>query len=157
MKGVMEKMQEGPLTGSYVRDVRVSVYDGKMHPVDSNDISFKLAGLKAFKEAFAKADPQILEPIYRLEVLCPDDLTGAVMGDLQTRRGMVEGIDTEGHFQKVVAKVPLSEMGDYSSTLRSFTQGRAKFRLSFSEYAPVPYELQRKLHEDYMKTAKEEE
>jgi elongation factor G len=157
MKGVMEKMQEGPLTGSYVRDVRVSVYDGKMHPVDSNDISFKLAGLKAFKEAFAKADPQILEPIFKLEVLCPDDLTGAVMGDLQTRRGMVEGIDTEGHFQKVVARVPLSEMGDYSSTLRSFTQGRAKFRLSFSEYAPVPYELQRKLHEDYMKTAKEEE
>jgi elongation factor G len=148
MKGVMEKMQEGPLTGSYVRDVRVSVYDGKMHPVDSNDISFKLAGLKAFKEAFAKADPQILEPIYKLEVLCPDDLTGSVMGDLQTRRGMVEGIDTEGHFQKVVAKVPLSEMGDYSSTLRSFTQGRAKFRLSFSEYAPVPYELQRKLQED---------
>jgi elongation factor G len=150
-------MYEGPLTGSYVRDVRVSVFDGKMHPVDSNDISFKLAGLKAFKDAFGQADPQILEPIYNVEVLCPSDLTGAVMGDLQTRRAFVEGIDTEGHFQKIVAKVPLAEMADYSSSLRSITQGRAKFRLHFHEYAPVPYDLQKKLHEDYAKTAKEEE
>lgn len=157
LKGVMEKMYEGPLTGSYVRDVRVSVFDGKMHPVDSNDISFKLAGLKAFKDAFGQADPQILEPIYNVEVLCPSDLTGAVMGDLQTRRAFVEGIDTEGHFQKIVAKVPLAEMADYSSSLRSITQGRAKFRLHFHEYAPVPYDLQKKLHEDYAKTAKEEE
>lgn len=157
LKGVMEKMVEGPLTGSYVRDVRVSVFDGKMHPVDSNDISFKLAGLKAFKDAFGQADPQILEPIYNVEVLCPSDLTGAVMGDLQTRRAFVEGIDTEGHFQKIVAKVPLAEMADYSSSLRSITQGRAKFRLHFHEYAPVPYDLQKKLHEDYAKTAKEEE
>ncbi|MCA0383735.1 MAG: elongation factor G [Bacteroidetes bacterium] len=157
LKGVMEKMVEGPLTGSYVRDVRVSVFDGKMHPVDSNDISFKLAGLKAFKDAFGQADPQILEPIYNVEVLCPSDLTGAVMGDLQTRRAFVEGIDTEGHFQKIVAKVPLAEMADYSSSLRSITQGRAKFRLHFHEYAPVPYDLQKKLHEDYTKTAKEEE
>ncbi|RYZ59704.1 MAG: elongation factor G, partial [Chitinophagaceae bacterium] len=106
LKGVMEKMHEGPLTGSYVRDVRVCVYDGKMHPVDSNDISFKIAGIMAFKDAFQKADPQVLEPIYEVEVLCPEDLTGGVMGDLQSRRGMVEGIDTEGHFQKVMAKVP---------------------------------------------------
>jgi len=157
LKGVMEKMVEGPLTGSYVRDVRVSVFDGKMHPVDSNDISFKLAGLKAFKDAFGQADPQILEPIYNVEVLCPSDLTGAVMGDLQTRRAFVEGIDTEGHFQKIVAKVPLAEMADYSSSLRSITQGRAKFRLHFHEYAPVPYDLQKKLNEDYVKTAKEED
>lgn len=157
LKGVMEKMYEGPLTGSYVRDVRVSVFDGKMHPVDSNDISFKLAGLKAFKDAFGQADPQILEPIYNVEVLCPSELTGAVMGDLQTRRAFVEGIDTEGHFQKIVAKVPLAEMADYSSSLRSITQGRAKFRLHFHEYAPVPYDLQKKLHEEYAKTAKEEE
>jgi len=157
MKGVMEKMVEGPLTGSYVRDVRVSVFDGKMHPVDSNDISFRLAGLKAFKEAFGNADPQILEPIYTVEVLCPSDLTGSVMGDLQTRRAFVEGIDTEGHFQKIVAKVPLAEMPDYSSSLRSITQGRAKFRMHYHEYAPVPYDLQKKLHEDYAKTAKEEE
>ncbi len=157
LKGVMEKMVEGPLTGSYVRDVRVSVFDGKMHPVDSNDISFKLAGLKAFKDAFGQADPQILEPIYNVEVLCPSDLTGAVMGDLQTRRAFVEGIDTEGHFQKIVAKVPLAEMADYSSSLRSITQGRAKFRLHFHEYAAVPYDLQKKLNEDYVKTAKEED
>lgn len=157
LKGVMEKMVEGPLTGSYVRDVRVSVFDGKMHPVDSNNISFKLAGLKAFKDAFGQADPQILEPIYNVEVLCPSDLTGAVMGDLQTRRAFVEGIDTEGHFQKIVAKVPLAEMADYSSSLRSITQGRAKFRLHFHEYAPVPYDLQKKLNEDYVKTAKEED
>lgn len=157
LKGVMEKMYEGPLTGSYVRDVRVSVFDGKMHPVDSNDISFKLAGMKAFKEAFGNADPQILEPIYLVEVLCPADLTGSVMGDLQTRRGIVEGIDTEGHFQKISAKVPLSEMSDYSSTLRSLTQGRAKFRLSFSDYANVPYEIQKSLHEEYVKHARDEE
>ncbi|HVX27534.1 MAG TPA: elongation factor G, partial [Parafilimonas sp.] len=116
LKGVMEKMHNGPLTGSYARDIRVSVYDGKMHPVDSNDISFKIAGLQAFRQAFKDADPQILEPVYKVEVLCPDDLTGAVMGDLQTRRAIVEGIDAEGHFQKVTAKVPLAEMDGYSSS-----------------------------------------
>ncbi len=156
MKGVMEKMQEGPLTGSLVRDVRVSVYDGKMHPVDSNDISFKLAGLKAFKQAFQQADPQLLEPIYQLTVLCPDDLTGSIIGDLQTRRGIIEGMDSEGHFTKVTARVALSEMQDYSSSLRSITQGRAKFRMEFSEYAPVPFETQRKLTDDYNKISKEE-
>ncbi|MDX2046942.1 MAG: elongation factor G [Chitinophagaceae bacterium] len=156
LKGVMEKMQEGPLTGSYVRDVRVSVYDGKMHPVDSNDISFKIAGLQAFRQAFQQADPQILEPVYHVEVLCPDDITGAVMGDLQTRRAIVEGIDTEGHFQKIIARVPLAEMHDYSSSLRSITQGRAKFKMYFREYAPVPFEIQRKLSDEYNKTVKEE-
>ena len=157
LKGVMEKMAEGPLTGSYVRDVRVSVYDGKMHPVDSNDISFRLAGLKAFKEAFSQADPQILEPIYNLEVLCPGNITGSVMGDLQTRRAIVEGLDAEGNFQKIIAKVPLAEMQDYSSSLRSMTQGRARFRLQFSEYTPVPFEIQKKLAEDYKMHAHDEE
>jgi len=156
LKGVMEKMHNGPLTGSYARDIRVCVYDGKMHAVDSNDISFKIAGLQAFRQAFKDADPQILEPVYKVEVLCPDDLTGAVMGDLQTRRAVVEGIDAEGHFQKITAKVPLAEMDGYSSSLRSLSQGRAKFRSSFSEYAPVPYELQHKLMDEYSKTAKEE-
>ncbi|HMO33953.1 MAG TPA: elongation factor G [Lacibacter sp.] len=156
LKGVMEKMQEGPLTGSYVRDVRVCVYDGKMHPVDSNDISFKIAGLQAFRHAFQQADPQILEPIYHVEVICPDDVTGAVMGDLQTRRAMVEGIESEGHFQKVLGRVPLAEMDGFSSTLRSLTQGRAKFRSSFLEYAPVPFDLQRRLVDEYAKTVKEE-
>lgn len=156
LKGVMEKMHNGPLTGSYARDIRVSVYDGKMHPVDSNDISFKIAGLQAFRQAFQQADPQILEPVYHVEVLCPDDLTGAVMGDLQSRRAIVEGIDSEGHFQKVIAKVPLAEMEGYSSSLRSITQGRAKFKMSFKGYEAVPFELQRKLIDEYSKTAKEE-
>ena len=156
LKGVMEKMQEGPQTGSFVRDVRVSIYDGKMHPVDSNDISFKIAGLMAFKQAFAQADPQILEPIYHVDVLCPDDLTGAVIGDLQTRRAIVEGMDTEGHFTKIMAKVPLAEMHDYSSSLRSITQGRAKFSMHFDDYAAVPGEIQKKLQDDYHRLAKEE-
>jgi elongation factor G len=127
-----------------------------MHPVDSNDISFKIAGLMAFKQAFAQADPQILEPMYHLEVLCPDDLTGAVIGDLQTRRAVLEGMDTEGHFTKVLAKVPLAEMHDYSSSLRSITQGRARFSMQFEDYAAVPTEIQRKLQEEYHKLAKEE-
>jgi len=156
LKGVMEKMHNGPLTGSYARDIRVCVYDGKMHPVDSNDISFKIAGLQAFRQAFQQADPQILEPIYKVEVLCPDDLTGAVMGDLQSRRAIVEGIDSEGHFQKVIARVPLAEMDGYSSSLRSITQGRAKFKSGFLEYAPVPFEIQRKLIDEHAKHAKEE-
>jgi elongation factor G len=149
LKGVMEKMHEGPLTGSYVRDVRVSVYDGKMHPVDSNDISFKIAGIMAFKQAFQQADPQILEPIYSVEVLCTEDLTGAVMGDLQSRRGIVEGMDTEGNFQKIIAKVPLAEMHDFSSSLRSISQGRAKFKMHFDNYTAVPFDLQRKLVDAY--------
>jgi elongation factor G len=157
LKGVMEKMHEGPLTGSYVRDVRVSVYDGKMHAVDSNDISFKIAGMMAFKQAFQQADPQLLEPIWHVDVLCPDDLTGAVMGDLQTRRAIVEGIDTEGHFQKITAKVPLAEMEGYSSSLRSITQGRARFSMQFDEYAPVPFDLQKKLIDEYHKHAEKVE
>jgi elongation factor G len=156
LKGVMEKMHEGPLTGSYVRDVRVYVYDGKMHPVDSNDISFKIAGLQAFRQAFKEADPQLLEPIYDLEVLCPDDLTGSVISDLQTRRAIMEGMDTEGHFSKIRAHVPLAELHDYSSSLRSITQGRAKFKINFREYAPVPIEIQRKLVEEYSRLEKAE-
>lgn len=156
LKGVMEKMHEGPLTGSYVRDVRVSVYDGKMHPVDSNDISFKIAGLKAFKQAFEQADPQLLEPVYELEVSSPDELTGSVIGDLQTRRAILEGMDSTGHFTRVKAKVPLAEMNDYSSTLRSLTQGRARFTMTFHDYLPVPFEIQKKLTEEYNKMAGEE-
>ncbi len=149
MKGVMEKMQEGPLTGSHVRDIRVSVFDGKMHPVDSNDMAFKLAGIMAFKDAFQHADPQLLEPMYLLEVLCPDELTGNIMGDLQTRRAIVEGFDAEGHFTVVKAKVPYAEMYQYASTLRSLSQGRARFRMRFDHYAAVPFDLQKKLAETY--------
>ncbi|MFA6262125.1 MAG: elongation factor G [Bacteroidia bacterium] len=156
MKGIMEKMHEGPLTGSYVRDVRVSIFDGKMHPVDSNDISFKIAGMMAFKDAFHRADPQLMEPIYTVEVLCSDDVTGAVMGDLQTRRAMIEGMDTHGHYQKIIAKVPLSEMQDYQSTLKSISQGKAKYKMQFGNYSPVSFDIQKKLIEEYQKHAKDD-
>jgi len=156
LKGIMEKMQDGPLTGSYVRDVRVSIFDGKMHPVDSNDISFKIAGLMAFKQAFKDADPQLLEPIYSVEVLCPDDLTGSVISDLQSRRALLEGMDTESHFTKIKGKVPLAEMHDYSSSLRSISQGRAKFKMHFDEYSVVQYDTQKKLVQEHSRTVKEE-
>src|SRR3569832_244047 len=122
----MEMMHQGPLTGSYVRDVRVCVYDGKMHAVDSNDLAFRIAGMMSFKAAFQQADPQLLEPVYQVEVLCPDELTGSIMGDIQMRRGMVEGVDAEGHFTVVKSKVPHAEMYQYASSLRSLTQGRAR-------------------------------
>jgi elongation factor G len=127
------------------------VYDGKMHDVDSNDISFKIAGLQAFRLAFMEAGPQLLEPVYTVEVLCPDEMVGAVMGDLQTRMGVVEGMEAEGHFQKIVAKVPLAQMHQYSGSLRSLTQGRARFNMHFDSYSPVAYEVQRKLTEAHNK------
>jgi len=145
LKGVMEKMEEGPITGSYVRDVRVMVHDGKMHPVDSNDISFKIAGMMAFKDAFMRAEPQLLEPIYDLEVRVPEEIMGDVMGDLQTRRSMIVGIDTNGNYQVIKAKTPLAELDRYSTSLRSLSQGRASFSQHFAEYLPVPFEIQQKL------------
>jgi elongation factor G len=145
LKGVLEKMQDGPLTGSYVRDVRVSVFDGKMHPVDSNDISFKIAGLMAFRQAFEQASPLLLEPIYEVSVFAPEDIMGDVMSDLQTRRATILGMENEGNYQVIKAKVPLAEMSKYYSSLRSISQGRAKFACRFSEYANVPFELQQKL------------
>lgn len=145
IKGVMEKMQEGPLTGCYVRDVRVIIYDGKMHAVDSNDIAFKLAGMKAFHEAFLKADPRLMEPIYNLEILVPEELIGEVMTDLQTRRSMIMGIDTKGKYQVINAKTPLAGLDRYITTLRSITQGRASFTSRFAEYALVPVEVQKQL------------
>jgi elongation factor G len=155
LKGVMEKMSEGPLTGSPVRDVRVYVYDGKMHPVDSNDISFKIAGLMAFKEAFHQAQPQLLEPIHDIEVHVPEDLMGDVMSDLQARRSIIMGMDNAGRYQVIKARIPLAEMDGYSTTLRSITQGRAKFKTSFAEYAVVPPDLQKKLSEEYRKAEAE--
>jgi elongation factor G len=157
LKGVMEKMHNGPLTGSYVRDVRVSVFDGKMHPVDSNDISFKIAGLQAFRQAFVEAQPLLLEPIYEVEILCPESQVGAVIGDLQSRMGIVEGMEGEGHFQKITAKVPLSKLYGYSSSLRGITHGRAKYAMSFLAYAPVAYEEQKRLIEAHSHQHKEEE
>ena len=147
----MEKMQEGPLTGSYVRDVRVSVYDGKMHPVDSNDISFKIAGMMAFKDAFHNAQPQLLEPIYDLEVEMPEELMGDVMSDLQSRRSIITGMDSRNGHQVIKAKTPLSELDGYSTVLKSITQGKAKIKTTFSDYSPVPPEMQKKLHDEYAK------
>ena len=145
LKGVMEKMEEGPITGSYVRDVRVMVHDGKMHPVDSNDISFKIAGMMAFKEAFMKAEPQLLEPIIDLEVMVPEEIVGDVMGDLQTRRSLIMGIDTKANYQVIKARTPLAELDRYSTTLRSLSQGRGTFSQQFADFAPVPFDVQLKL------------
>jgi len=145
LKGVMDKMEIGPLTGSRVRDVRVSVYDGKMHAVDSNDMAFKIAGMMAFKQAFTEAAPRILEPIYEVTVTTPAESMGEVITDLQGRRALIMGMEQDGHAQKVFARVPLAELYKYSSTLRSISQGRAKHTRNFLEYQPVPVEVQQKL------------
>ena len=149
MKGIMSRMEQGPLTGSYARDVRVIVYDGKMHPVDSNEISFMLAGRNAFSEAFKNAGPKILEPIYDVEVFVPSDRMGDVMGDLQGRRAMIMGMSSEKGFEKLVAKVPLKEMSSYSTALSSLTGGHASFIMKFSSYELVPTDVQDKLMKDF--------
>jgi len=156
LKGIMEKMTEGPLTGSYARDIRVVVYDGKMHPVDSNEISFKLAGRNAFKEAFKKAAPKIMEPIYTVEVLVPSDKMGDVMSDLQNRRAMIEGMTSEKGLDRLVARVPLAEMYRYSTTLSSLTSGRATYSMKFASYEQVPADVQDKLLKAYVEDDKDE-
>ena len=145
LKGIMEKMEKGPLTGSPARDVRVIVHDGKMHPVDSNDISFKIAGMMAFREAFVNAAPQLMEPIQEIEVRVPADLMGDVMTDLQSRRSMVIGVDSNGNYQIIKAHTPLAELDRYSTTLRSLTQGRGTYTERFHAYQQVPTEVQNKL------------
>jgi len=157
LKGIMERMEQGPLTGSYARDVRVIVYDGKMHPVDSNEISFRLAGRNAFVRAFKEAGPKLLEPIYDVEVLAPSDRLGDVMSDLQSRRAVIMGMHSEKGFEKLNAKVPLKELGNYSTTLSSLTGGRATFNMKFASYELVPMEIQEKLLKEYEATRKEEE
>ena len=149
MKGIMSRLEQGPLTGSYARDVRVIVYDGKMHPVDSNEISFMLAGRNAFSEAFKNAGPKILEPIYDVEVFVPSDRMGDVMGDLQGRRAMIMGMSSEKGFEKLVAKVPLKEMSSYSTALSSLTGGRASFIMKFASYELVPTDVQDQLIKDF--------
>ena len=149
MKGIMSRLEQGPLTGSYARDVRVIVYDGKMHPVDSNEISFMLAGRNAFSEAFKNAGPKILEPIYDVEVFVPSDRMGDVMGDLQGRGAMIMGMSSEKGFEKLVAKVPLKEMSSYSTALSSLTGGRASFIMKFASYELVPTDVQEKLIKDF--------
>ena len=156
LKGIMEKMEEGPLTGSYARDIRVIVYDGKMHPFDSNEISFKLAGRNAFKEAFRNAGPKIMEPIYNVEVLVPSDKMGDVMSDMQNRRAIIEGMSSEGGLDRLSARVPLSELYRYSTTLSSLTNGRATYTMKFASYEQVPSDIQEKLLKAYADTDKDE-
>ena len=154
-KGVMMKMQEGPLTGSPCLDIRVCIYDGKMHPVDSNDMAFQLAATNVFKNGFQQAGPQLLEPIHEVEILCSDEVMGDIMSDLQSRRAMILGMSAEGHYQKIKAKVPLAELYQYSSTLRSISQGRAKFSRQFSEFQAVTPDLQKQLIGAYQQELQE--
>ena len=155
LKGIMEKMDEGPLTGSYARDIRVVVYDGKMHPVDSNEISFKLAARNAFKEAFRNAGPKIMEPIYNVEVLTPSDYMGSVMSDLQNRRAMIMGMDHDKGFDRLQARVPLAELYRYSTTLSALTSGAATYTMKFDCYEQVPSDVQDKLLKAYTDTDEE--
>jgi elongation factor G len=156
LKGIMEKMEVGPLTGSYARDIRVYVYDGKMHPVDSNEISFRLAGRNAFSIAFKNAGPKILEPIYDVEIMVPSDRMGDVISDLQGRRGMVLGMASQKHFEVITARIPLAEMNKYSTALSSITGGRAMYTMKFSEYTQVPGDVQDAVIKAYHEEEEEE-
>ncbi len=157
LKGIMSRMEQGPLTGSYARDVRVIVYDGKMHPVDSNEISFMLAGRNAFSEAFRNAGPKILEPIYDVEVFVPSEKLGDVMSDMQGRRGMIMGMSSEKGYEKLAAKVPLKEMSNYSTSLSSLTGGRASFIMKFASYELVPTDVQNKLMKEFEEQEKDDQ
>ncbi|MCR4768902.1 MAG: elongation factor G [Bacteroidaceae bacterium] len=157
LKGIMGRMEQGPLTGSYARDVRVIVYDGKMHPVDSNELSFMLAGRNAFSEAFKNAGPKLLEPIYDVEVLTPSDKMGDVMSDLQGRRGIIMGSESANGYDKLSAKIPLKELSTYSTSLSSITGGRASFSMKFSNYELVPTDIQQQLMKEFEAQNKDEE
>jgi elongation factor G len=156
IKGLMDRMEQGPLTGSYARDVRVCIYDGKMHPVDSNEISFRLAARNAFSEAFRSANPKVLEPVYDVEVMVPSDVMGDVMSDLQGRRAIIMGMSSENGFEKISAKVPLKEMSSYSTALSSITGGRSSFTMQFSSYELTPGDVQEKLLKEYAEKNTEE-
>ena len=157
VKGLMDRMEQGPLTGSYARDVRVCIYDGKMHPVDSNEISFRLAGRNAFSEAFRNAGPKVLEPVYDVEVMVPSDVMGDVMSDLQGRRAIIMGMESDNGFEKIIAKVPLKEMSSYSTALSSITGGRSAFTMKFASYELVPSDVQEKLLKEYAEKAQADE
>ena len=156
LKGIMGRMEQGPLTGSYARDVRVIVYDGKMHAVDSNEISFMLAGRNAFSSAFRNAAPKILEPVYDVTVSVPGEFMGDVMSDLQGRRAMIMGMESDKGFEKLKAKVPLKEMSTYSTSLSSITGGRGSFQMTFANYELVPTDIQEKLLKAYQEQEKED-
>ncbi len=157
LKGIMDRIEQGPLTGSYARDVRVIVYDGKMHPVDSNEISFRLAGRNAFSAAFKDAGPKLLEPVYDVIVQAPTDRLGDVMSDLQGRRAVIMGMESEKGYEKLSAKIPLKELGSYSTSLSSLTGGRASFSMKFANYELVPMDIQDKLLKEYEASKKEED
>ena len=157
LKGIKDKMVEGPLTGSYARDIRVFVYDGKMHPVDSKEIAFIIAGRNAFKEAFRNAGPKILEPIYNVEITTPGEYQGAVMSDLQNRRGILGDLGADKGFSILKARVPLAELYRYSTVLSSLTSGSATFTMEFADYQPVPGDVQTKLLAEYAAQDTEDE
>jgi elongation factor G len=157
LKGVMERMEQGPLTGSYARDIAVYVYDGKMHPVDSNEISFKLAGRHAFSTAFKNAGPKIMEPVMDITIRVPEDMMGSAMTDIQGRRAMIMGMEAEGHYQLIKAKVPLAEMHKYSTSLSSITSGRGTFSMTYDQYQQVPSDVQEKLLKEYAESMNEED
>ncbi|MBD5265358.1 MAG: elongation factor G [Bacteroides sp.] len=157
VKGLMDRMEQGPLTGSYARDVRVCIYDGKMHPVDSNEISFRLAGRNAFSEAFRNANPKVLEPVYDVDVMVPADVMGDVMSDLQGRRAIIMGMSSDNGFEKISARVPLKEMSSYSTALSSITGGRSAFTMKFASYELVPSDVQEKLLKEYAEKAQADE
>jgi elongation factor G len=156
LKGVMEKMQNGPLTGSYVRDIRIYIYDGKMHPVDSNEAAFKTAGMMVFKDIFVKADPKVLEPVYNVKIRVPEEFVGDIMSDLPTRRALILGIDAEGRYQTVNAKMPMAELDKYATALRSMTQARASFVSEFDQYQVIPANVQMELIEKFKSQSEEE-
>ncbi len=157
VKGLMDRMEQGPLTGSYARDVRVCIYDGKMHPVDSNEISFRLAGRNAFSEAFRNANPKVLEPVYDVEVMVPGDVMGDVMSDLQGRRAIIMGMSSDNGLEKISARVPLKEMSSYSTALSSITGGRSAFTMKFASYELVPADVQEKLLKEYAEKSQSED
>ena len=157
VKGIMDRMEQGPLTGSYARDVRVCIYDGKMHPVDSNEISFRLAARNAFSAAFREANPKVLEPVYDVEILLPSDSMGGVQSDLQGRRGIMMDMSSENGLEKIKAKIPLKEMANYSTALSSITGGRASFNMKFASYELVPADVQAQLLKEYEEASKEDE
>ena len=157
LKGINQKMTEGPLTGSYARDIRVYIYDGKMHPVDSKEIAFIIAGRQAFSQAFKEAGPKILEDVYNVDITTPSEYQGACMSDITGRRGMYLGQDMDGTFAVLHAKIPLAELYRYSTVLSSLTAGSATFEMSFAEYQPVPADVQKKLLEEYEAQKQEDE
>ena len=157
VKGIMDRMEQGPLTGSYARDVRVCIYDGKMHPVDSNEISFRLAARNAFSKAFRDANPKVLEPVYDVEILVPSDAMGGVQSDLPGRRGIMMDMSSANGLETVKARIPLKEMASYSTALSSITGGRASFSMKFASYELVPSDVQEKLLKEYEEASKDED